>query len=118
METIHDIVFFPGKEKRLSTFENDLAQEQKQTQECVKIALKILGSFKFFCFILFNPCKYVHYATANVYLTHEEDTIIIIDHNVKSFSIHKINCQCCLNRLSIQYSPPTSKCVTVNLKDI
>ena len=74
METIHDIVFFPGIEKSLSTFENDLAQEQKQTQECVKIALKILGSFKFFCFILFNPCKYVHYATANMYLTH---TIII-----------------------------------------
>lgn len=48
METIHDIVFFPGIEKCLSTFENDLAQEQKQTQECVKIALKILGSFKFF----------------------------------------------------------------------
>lgn len=42
METIHDIVFFPGIEKRLSTFENDLAQEQKQTQECVKIALKFL----------------------------------------------------------------------------
>lgn len=118
METIHDVVFFPGIEKRLSTFENDLAQEQKQTQECVKIALKILGSFIFFCFILFNPCKYVHYATANMYLTHEEDTIIIINHNVKSFSIHKINCQCCLNRLSRQYSPPTSKCVTVNLKDI
>lgn len=34
METIHDVVFFPGIEKRLSTFENDLAQEQKQTRVC------------------------------------------------------------------------------------